>query len=395
MSAPRRRWVLLGCLAVIAVAAAVAVMIATRSEHAPPLTIIQKPGRPGCVSETGSGGACARGRALRQPVEVAVSPDGRNVYVAAMSARSGGVAVFDRAATGALTQQRGRRGCLSDAGRLRRCAPAIALKAPVDLAIRPDGRNVYVAALTSDAIAILDRDVATGALTQPRGRRACVSTRPPCARVRTIDAPLAVAVSADGRRVHAYSNGYSGVVTFDRDRRDGGLTSRSSSGCLRAPIGFTCQGEFARFDKGEIVSGDGTNAYEASLEGLTIYDRYPDLEGAIEAKPGRVGCFTTDGDGCRRATGLDHAEDVALSRDGRSLYVVSGPSRALAIFDREPAEGLLTPAGCVSGSGADGCTPGRAFTEPLGSAYSVTVSPDGRNVYATTGAAVAIFDRDR
>ena len=57
-------------------------------------TLTQKPGAVGCISQTGSGGACATGTALDAAASVAVSPDGGNAYVA--SELSHAVAVFDR-----------------------------------------------------------------------------------------------------------------------------------------------------------------------------------------------------------------------------------------------------------------------------------------------------------
>ena len=51
-------------------------------------------GTSGCVSEDGWGGECADGKALDSAGAVAVSPDGRNVYVA--SFLSDAVAAFDR-----------------------------------------------------------------------------------------------------------------------------------------------------------------------------------------------------------------------------------------------------------------------------------------------------------
>jgi len=46
------------------------------------------------VSENGSGGDCADGKALNSPISVAVSPDKKSVYVA--SNNSNAVAVFSR-----------------------------------------------------------------------------------------------------------------------------------------------------------------------------------------------------------------------------------------------------------------------------------------------------------
>src|SRR6478735_7036341 len=64
----------------------------------------QKSGTTGCISETGTGGSCQDGTALARPFGLAVSPDGRNVYVT--SNDSNAVAVFDRdPATGELNQK--------------------------------------------------------------------------------------------------------------------------------------------------------------------------------------------------------------------------------------------------------------------------------------------------
>ena len=54
-----------------------------------------------------------------------VSPDGKSVYVASES--SGAVAVFDRAADGALTQKAGTAGCVSETGSGGVCADGTAL----------------------------------------------------------------------------------------------------------------------------------------------------------------------------------------------------------------------------------------------------------------------------
>ena len=87
---------------------------------------------------------------------------------------------------------------------------------------------------------------------------------------------------------------------------------------------------------------------------------------------------------------------VALSPDGRNLYVASRRSQAVAVFRRNQSTGKLTqapgPAGCVAARGAEGC----GFAVGLGGPNSVAVSPDGKNVYATSaqGNSIAIFRRD-
>lgn len=56
--------------------------------------LTQVPGLGGCVSEDGSGGDCADGKALISARSVAVSPNGKHVYVASRSSKS--VAIFRR-----------------------------------------------------------------------------------------------------------------------------------------------------------------------------------------------------------------------------------------------------------------------------------------------------------
>ncbi|MCB0828727.1 MAG: hypothetical protein KDB62_07970, partial [Solirubrobacterales bacterium] len=106
-------------------------------------TLDQKSGTAGCVSETGSAGACADGTALGEAYSVAVSPDGGSVYVA--SAVSDAVAVFDRnPTTGALSQKPGTAGCVSETGSGGICVDGKALDGPRSVAVSPDGESVYV-----------------------------------------------------------------------------------------------------------------------------------------------------------------------------------------------------------------------------------------------------------
>src|SRR5262249_30864946 len=93
--------------------------------------------------------------------------------------------------------------------------------------------------------------------------------------------------------------------------------------------------------------------------------------------------------------GLRGAYNLALSRDGRSLYVTGRASAAIAVFDRDPQTGAITQkpgaAGCLSSRGGDGCGSARA----LAGARGGTVSADGRNVYsgAFDDSAIGVFAR--
>jgi DNA-binding beta-propeller fold protein YncE len=79
------------------------------------------------------------------------------------------------AQTGALTQLSGTDACISEDGTGGDCADGVGLAGSLGVAVSNDGRNVYVAAQESSAVAVFERDRGTGALTQLPGTDACVS----------------------------------------------------------------------------------------------------------------------------------------------------------------------------------------------------------------------------
>jgi DNA-binding beta-propeller fold protein YncE len=138
-------------------------------------------GTDACVSQDGSGGDCADGVGLDAPFGVAVSPDGRNVYVGSqlfVIEGSSPVAVFARdRKTGALTQLPATDACISEDGSRGDCADGVGLLGARSVAVSPDGRTVYVAATDSSAVAAFAHDrkrasLATAHLTMaPQQRR--------------------------------------------------------------------------------------------------------------------------------------------------------------------------------------------------------------------------------
>jgi sugar lactone lactonase YvrE len=75
--------------------ATLALLLVTTTALAVTGGLTQPAGAAGCVSETGSG-HCADGHALTRAGSVAISPDGKSVYVAS-SYPSNAVARFNRA----------------------------------------------------------------------------------------------------------------------------------------------------------------------------------------------------------------------------------------------------------------------------------------------------------
>ena len=109
--------------------AAIVVITATTNLAAPAVgqsTLFQLPGTAGCVSENGTGGECADGKALDLVRGVALSPDGKNLYATALN--SDAITIFDRnLVSGALTQKLGDPGCMSLTGTGALCSIGVAL----------------------------------------------------------------------------------------------------------------------------------------------------------------------------------------------------------------------------------------------------------------------------
>jgi len=363
------------------------------------------PGTAGCVSETGNGGACTVGRALDGPKAVAVSPDGASVYVTAEL--SGAVAVFARdPTTGALTQLPGTAGCVSETGSGGACADGTALVDVEGITVSPDGASVYVASASSDAVAAFARDPATGALTQLAGTAGCVSetgSGGACADGTALDAAFDVQVAPDGDHVYATAGISGALVIFARDGSTGALTQLpGTAGCVsETGTGGLCADGVGLADPtgGLVVSPDGGHVYAAARtsDAVAAFARSPGT-GALTQLPGTAACVSETGaDGCTDGTALDHPEGIAISPDGEDVYVGAQMADAVAALARA-ADGSLAqraaPRGCASLTGTAGAC---AVVMTLDNPDDVVVSPDGADVYAAVQAndAVTTLTRSR
>jgi DNA-binding beta-propeller fold protein YncE len=147
----------------------------------------------GCLSTDGTDGACTPYEPLYAAIDLAVSPDGANVYVTTYS--PGAILVFRRnTGTGALAP-------------LAPVTTGTALEGVADVVVSPDGTNVYAAAPYSDAVLAFARG-ANGRLEQLPGDAACVGDAEAstgCTAGEVLTRAGSLAISPDSRHVYVAS----------------------------------------------------------------------------------------------------------------------------------------------------------------------------------------------
>jgi 6-phosphogluconolactonase (cycloisomerase 2 family) len=369
-------------LAAIVVVVGVIAAAGGRAQAAAVGTLTQLSGATGCFVDPASSVAvngCTAVNALQSPQTVVLSPDERFAY--APSNFSNALTVFARSPAGALVHL----GCISSL--TFGCQPAVNTALAFAVAISRDGRSLYLTTTSStSSIDEFTRDPATGAI----AASACIGAFAPCTPTRNLHTPRGLTISPDGRFVYVAAFAGDNVAVFSRDAVTSILHPVS---CVRqGAANSACHGSAHNLDGATDIdlSPDGRSLYVTSYLGdaVTAFARDPGSGALTE-----TGCWAERATrGCTSVRGIDGAYDVAISGDGRNVYVAARVSSAVATFRRDVATGALAQLGgengCISQGGVDGCRPS---THPsLSGTRGVAVSPDGRNVYAGAFSASAL-----
>jgi DNA-binding beta-propeller fold protein YncE len=226
----------------------------------------------GCISDSGRGfglagpsrrGDCrtAKHDSLGLAFGIAVSPDGKSVYVASLIGDA--VTRFKRGPNGALTYA----GCVANNGKHGcRRARHDSLDGSAGVAVSPDGSAVYVGA--EDAVTRFERG-ANGALKE----RECIAAdrADGCKRAAhdSVRDAYGIAVSPDGKSIYASSYEVDAISRF-KPRANGALSYRGciadqgAEGCKKAPH------RSLNSAVGIAVSGDGRSVYAAGYGANSI-----------------------------------------------------------------------------------------------------------------------------
>jgi 6-phosphogluconolactonase (cycloisomerase 2 family) len=296
---------------------------------------------------------------LAGALALTISPDDRNVYVPGQTDNA--LAVFSRNAhTGALTYMETH---VDGAG-------VDGLATANGATVSPDGRHVFVTGHGDDALAMFSRDSISGALTYVTMYQDGING------MDGLTDGLGVTVSPDGHNVYVVSQTDHGLSVFRREADTDSLIFLQM--VKNSANGVTGINE----PKYAIVSPDGENVYVTGYasNSIAVFNRNPEsgILSFIEAQ--------VDGSGAN--DGLSGAHGLSISPDGRHVLTSGSTDNAITVFSRNASDGSLTylESHFDNTAGVDG----------IESAAGIDVSPDGAHVFVAGQAdnAVAVFLRD-
>jgi DNA-binding beta-propeller fold protein YncE len=310
--------------------------------------------------------------ALHLAAGVAVSPDGRSVYV--VSTGDDSITSFVRAADGSLSFQ----GCFADTAAAGCAVPdAPVLDGAYDVAVSPDGRSVYVTSFGDDSLTWFSR-ANDGSLTF-KGCQAKGGAEGCAAPLSNFDNAEFVVVSPDGGSIYVTATLGDSLTQFDRTA-SGEPTFKACFSDQAFPPCTVPSSAVLDFPSRMAISPNGESLYVISLndDAVSHFTRAGDGTLAFQR------CFAdTAADGCGVPTqaALEEPAGVAVSPDGGSVYVSAYGDKAVSSFARA-ASGALAFSGCLADGGTEGCRPSpRPVMESLD---KIATTNAGNSVYATS-----------
>ena len=296
--------------------------------------------------------------------DMAISPDGLFLYVAAMN--DDAIAIFSRdSGTGELTF----------VTRIKNGEGVVeGLNGARSLFVSPDGAHLYVVSMFDDTLVSFERNQSTGGLAY-LGR-----IKDGEVGVDGLDGARSIAISPDGMNLYVACWADDALALFSRDPSTGAVSF----------LGRLKHGEDGIFALDGphfiTVSPDGENVYVALWDenAVSVYNRNTD-RGILDYNS-KVSNGETDVEG-GTVIGLGGPRSLLVSPDGEQVYVVAWNDDSLVTFDRDGTGALVYVAALRSGiEGVEG----------LDGAHSVALSADGKFAYVAAffDDAISVFARD-
>jgi 6-phosphogluconolactonase (cycloisomerase 2 family) len=283
---------------------------------------------------------------MNYPLALMVSPNGKNVYVSSFGDNA--INVFSRnLTTGELTFVEHHKEGLGGVSGLQ------AAFAPY---VTPDGQQVYVSGLDSDALVAFNRDPVSGALTY-------VNTYVDNSNgVDGISGPTTIRVSTNGSFLYAAGSNEDAVSVFSRNAATGEITFLTM---VQEGVNGVSGISYPTYVE---LSADGNNLYVTGFASasLAVFD--------LNEVNGTATFQNAETEGNLGVSGLDGSAAVTLSPDGNFVYVAGNNDDAIVVFERNSNTGMLTFVQKIEDS---------ATTDGLNGINCIAVSADGNHAYAT------------
>lgn len=293
---------------------------------------------------------------------VVISPDDQNVYVTGME--DDAIVAFTRSQVdGTLTFLDVEKDSVDVAAR--------GLDRALGIAISADGAWVYVAAELDNAINILSRNPVTGTLDYV-GK---VTNSDPG--VSGLNGAVGLALSPDPNQKHLYATSYAGdsLTAWSRNPTTGALTF------IEAKTDGVGGVDGLNGGDGPEISADGRFMYTSGDvdNAVATFARNPDT--------GTVSQTDLERDGVDGVNGIAGVTLFTISPDQKHLYAPGEFDDALAVFSRNSLTGALGFQEVLLDSDP--------VIDGLDGAEGVVVSPDGKNIYVGSNVnELAVFGRE-
>jgi uncharacterized repeat protein (TIGR01451 family) len=266
---------------------------------------------------------------------LAASADGRFLYVASRDGDAVGVFRLENDGSGGLRVvqvevQRGRLG----------------LDQASHLALSGNGGFLYVAGANDDAIAVFRRDAASGALTWVESEQNGINDATDAGgTVAGLDGVAHLVLSPDGGHLYALAGGAGSVARFDVDALTGRLSWREVVD--GDDLGLGLAGAAAA-----VFDASGAYLYLAAADAhrVLVLGRRNSPSAGNYGELRLLSSVTQEQDG---AFGLLSPRALALSDDGRHLYVTAQDGASIAWYGRDPDDGSLGFLGLRSAESSD------------------------------------------
>ncbi len=349
---------------------------------------------------------------LDNPQEIAISPDGKFVYVIVQNGTDG-ITVFSRNET---------TGQLTYSSEVAKGSTGVLVDAPRGIAISKDGGFVYVSGGSDNGLNVFSRDKTTGVLSIIETHLDDSETG---GAISTLVRPAGVAISPDNKHliVLSSSSSESGINVFTRNTSDGKLTflqefkddgiggtitnltaaqwaSFSPDGkfvYVSAPGAdalniFSRETDPASVDFGKLTFvSDITGSTVDFLEDVRISDDNAFIYMAAKlanqivwasrnTTTGVPGSLNTVTDAEAGITSLRSVEDLVLSTDNTRMFSAASSADLLTVFNRNAGTGTPTFVQELIDDGSNVAVSTTDFG--LNNNEDVAVSPDGKHLYA-------------